>query len=68
MIVAKIHRKLMSTESQFYFSITILSFEFHDDPCIDARVKVLNVRAHDLLRVLAFTPLSRIYARIVMKF
>ena len=79
MNVAKIHRKLMSTESQFYFAnisltkaqifmkfyvvvnyyLLSLSFEFHDDPCINARAKVINVRAHDLSRVRAFSPLMR---------
>ena len=81
MNVAKIHRKLMSTESQFYFAnistkkarilmkfyvvvnyyLVSLTFEFHDDPCINARAKVITVRAQDLSRVRAFTPLTRAF-------
>ena len=32
-----------------------LSFKFHEDPCINARARVINVRARDLSRARAFT-------------
>ena len=67
MNVAKIHRKLMITESQFYFAnisttkariiikfymvlkyyLVSLSFKFHDDLCINERVRVVNAHTRD---------------------
>ena len=81
MNVAKIHRKLMITESQFYFAnisatkarifmkfyvvvnyyLVSLSFEFHDDPCINARARVVNTRVHVLSRVRTFTTRARAF-------
>ena len=69
MNVAKIHRKLLITESQFYFAnisatearifmkfymvvkyyLENLSFKFHEDPCTNARARVVKARVHVLL-------------------
>ena len=75
MNVAKIHRKLMSTESQFYFAnisatkarifmkfyvvvnyyLVSLSFEFHEDLCLNAHARVINSRTRGKTCTYAFT-------------
>ena len=52
-----------------------ISFKYHEDPCINARARVVNARAHVLLRVRAFKThlralnanISATEARIFMK-
>ena len=81
MNVAKIHRKLMSTESQFYFAnifatkaqifmkfyvvvnyyLVSLSFKFHDDPCINARVRGVNMRTCDKSCTGTFITFARLF-------
>ena len=41
------------------YYLVSLSLKFHDDPCINAPARVVNVRAHDLLQVRAFTTCAR---------
>ena len=75
MNVAKIHRKIMITESQFYFAnisatkarifmkfyvvvyyyLVNLCVKFHDDPCINARARVVNARTLDKSCARTFT-------------
>ena len=76
MNVAKIHRKLIITENQFYFAnisatkarifmkfcvviinyyLMSLSFKFHDDPCINKGVRVVNARTRDKSCMHTFT-------------
>ena len=80
MNVAKIHRKLMITESQFYFAnisitkarnfmksyvgvnyyLVSLNFKFHEDPCINAQVRVVNVRARFIASARVYDSCTRI--------
>ena len=81
MNVAKIHRKLMITESQFYFTnisatkawifmkfyvvvnfyLVSLSFKFHEDPSINTRARVENVRIRDITCARVFTAGARAF-------
>ena len=81
MNVAKIHRKLIITESQFYFAnisareaqifmksymvvnyyLVSLSFKFYDDPFINARARVVNVRTLDKSCARTFTTRARAF-------
>ena len=40
-------------DSVFHYHMS-LSFKFHEDPCLNARARVVNARTHDLLRVPLF--------------
>ena len=81
MNVVKIHRKLVITESQFYFAnisatkaqifmkfyvvvnyyLVSLNFKFHDDPCLNARVRGVNARTRDKSCAHTFTPRAQTF-------
>ena len=46
---------LRSGNSDLYEILFGLSLKLHKDPCINARARVVNARAHVLLRVCTFT-------------
>ena len=57
--------EILATNMKFYMVVNYylvnFNYKFHEDQCMDACTKVVNARAHVLLRVRAFRTRARAF-------